>query len=306
MVVNVAPVAHIDETVEPVEITPLTPKRRFVKTPGTTNKTGRAASTDIYASFESRSRYVLIPIDRLEFDYSYQRKSDLQRQSRMAHDWQPDLCGALVVNRRNDGRIFVIDGQQRVGAMRMISNRPETTLAQLFENLSVEQEAILFKELDTRRQGLTQGAIFQALVTAGDPAALEILKCATDAGLTMNPNSSAPNNLRAFGDIRTIHRRSGKEVLSRIFKVVATAWPENKYWGSGSILKGLEVFFKEYPQVNDRHLTDALSKSTPQDIENKARMMSQAMSSSIGKWVARVIHGLYNHGMKANRLPDWE
>jgi len=287
---------------ESLEITELTPKKQYRRTPD-----GRKEVGDIFASFESKSEYRFVPLDKLEIDHAYQRGRDDSRISKMAHAWNQDLCGVIIVNQRANGSLYVIDGQQRVAAMRLTKNSPARVLAQLFTGLTIEQEAELFKDLDTQRLGLTTGSVFAALVVARDPAALEIQDAAHKAGLTLDPKrGDAPNNLRAFGAIMGIHRRSGKDMLARIFKIVSAAWPENRYWGAGNVLKGLEVFLTKYPDINDRHLIEALARTTPRDIENKARTLSEALSSALSRWVGRVIFGLYNLGLKKNRLPDWD
>jgi hypothetical protein len=261
------------------------------------------AATPIVADFKQTSQVKWVDINLLHVDHTYQRPIDLPRVRTMARNWDQDRCGVLVVNQRIDGSWFIIDGQQRHAALMLIENHPPQILVEAFSGLDPTEEAKLFYELDTKRRGLTTAAIFHALVAANDPAALEIVETAHNAGLTVDSKRNAPNNIRAFGTIMAIHRRSGKYVLGRVFDVVSKAWPDSKYWGAGSILAGLEAFFVQYPQAKDAHLIEALAKTSPATIEHHAHSLNEALSGARAKWVAKVIVGLYNNGMRKNRLP---
>lgn len=305
-----------DQKVVTSDIRPVIPARgsqggwgESLKKRGTQiRKSGRFnAAAPIYADFEQGSHIGWVPIERLRVDHTYQRSLDQNRVRAMAHSWIQDRCGLLVVNQRADGDLYIIDGQQRQAALMLIDNRPREVLAEIFQGLTQAQEARLFFDLDTKRRGLTTAAIFHALVAAEDPAAIEILDIAEKAGLSLSINSSAPNNLRAFGTVMQIHRRAGPQVLARIFKIVTNSWSETKYWGAGSILHGLETFFRKYPDAKDAHLITTLQKVTPVQIETKARLLNDALTTQVvSHWVARVIHGLYNRGMKKYRLEDWD
>jgi len=261
----------------------------------------------IYGNFRTHSTIEPVRISDLKIDHIYQRNPDRERMSIMAHNWDQDKVGVIVVNHRDDGTYYVIDGQQRVGAISRIVNRPETMLAQVFTGLTGEQEAELFYELDTQRKSLTRGALFQALVAAKDQSAMEIVEAATAAGLTAEYHrGNVLNNLRSFGALMDVHRRVGKDDLAKILRIIAKAWPDAKHSGSGSVILGLEKFFQRYPKASESHLIEALSRTTQRQIDNNARALNSAMSGALGQWTARVILSLYNRGMKTNRLANWD
>jgi hypothetical protein len=301
----------VETTETPTTITELTPHpRRKIRNNNSINnlRKGKKFQKDtILASFATRSHFGYVPLDELEVDYTYQRNPDKKRISVMAHQWNQDLAGAIVVNQRENGKYYVVDGQQRLGAMQRIDNKPDRAWAQIFEGLTLEQEAMLFHELDTKRYGLTKGAIFTALVAAKDKAALEILEAARENGMEIDYHAHpGPGYLRAYDTLMQIHRRRGKERLSQIIRIVSKAWPNDRNAGAAAILVGLERFIERYPKANERHLIDALSKRTPREIENLARTLSNAMSSALGAAAGRAIMGLYNKGLTKNRLPAWK
>jgi hypothetical protein len=61
-----------------------------------------------------------IGVERLAIDESYQRATDSAASRRLIHriktDWNWNYCQPIVVSRRSDGSLFVIDGQHRLTA----------------------------------------------------------------------------------------------------------------------------------------------------------------------------------------------
>lgn len=267
----------------------------------------RGERDEILGDFTTKSNFGNVPLDKVRVDPTYQRDLATKRVTTMAHRWDQDLFGVPVVNLRSDGYYYLIDGQHRFESLRLMKNPPSSIFCQVFVNLTIEQEAALFQQLDTARRGLTAGADFKARLVAGDRAAQEIVEAARANGLTASYSSSGPRNLRAFTTLLAIHRRVGKHGLNRIFKVISQAWTGDQYVGSSHILLGLETFFNHYPprEINDKHLIEVLSKESPAGLEAKGKNMSDSLSSVISTGIARSIVGLYNKKMRSNRLAEW-
>ena len=259
----------------------------------------------IWGNFTPQSTWEWVPVDKLLVD-KYQRDIDWPFVSKIAHTWNQAEAKALTVNLRTNGYYYVIDGQKRHAALQMMENTPEFVWAEVFRDLTPRQEAYLFKA-QTNRRNLTSGAVFNAAVFEGDKSALEIAESARSVGLTVDYAKKGPkiNNLRAFKTLMDVHRRQGKNGLTRILNVVAKAWPNSEYKGAAPIITGLELFFSKHPTANDKHLIAAIGLTEPHLIANAAHSINVAtFSSTIAPAVVIVIRNIYNKGMRKNRLSE--
>jgi hypothetical protein len=86
-------------------------------------------------------------------DPTYQRDLDPKRVTKMVSEFDQRLVGVLEVSARDDGRFAILDGQHRWAAT--CRAHPYGTHAhlacQIHTVLSVEEEARLYYELDTKR-----------------------------------------------------------------------------------------------------------------------------------------------------------
>ena len=261
----------------------------------------------IFGNFQRNSHFGYVPTDAILVDRDrYQRKLRPSKITKMAHAWNPDKAGVIVVSKRVDGKYYVIDGQHRHQALQLMENYPTHLFCEIFENLTPQQEAQLFHDLDKERDNLTPGAAFKALRGADNPIALGIARAAEMAGYTTDyEKGPAINNLRAFKTLQEIYRRMGEDGLTNILTVLHTAWPNRKEAHSEPMLRGLETFIAKYgSQINGTRLIQVLSAQSPLYIISTARRIQEDLNSVIYASVAQTIRGLYNKKLRY-KLPEW-
>lgn len=137
-----------------------------------------------------------VPVDRLNVDDSYQRATDSPGSRaiivRMIKQWDWSLCQPLVVARRADGSLWILDGQHRhAGAVERgdIAFLPCVILS----SLDREGEARTFVKLNTERQKLNQAEIFHGMLAAGDPDAKAVQQLLDNAGWRVVRSSGTDN-----------------------------------------------------------------------------------------------------------------
>lgn len=137
-----------------------------------------------------------VPVDRLNVDDSYQRATDSPGSRaiivRMIKQWDWSLCQPLVVARRADGSLWILDGQHRhAGAVERgdIAFLPCVILS----SLDREGEARTFVKLNTERQKLNQAEIFHGMLAAGDPDAKQVQQLLDNAGWRVVRSSGTDN-----------------------------------------------------------------------------------------------------------------
>lgn len=286
------PVTSLDEV---VEVTPRVVKRR-------------AQPDQIFADTKnSRSHFRWVPIGNIRVDPRYQRTLQRKKIVQMAHNWNPDKFGAIVLSLRDDGFFYMIDGQHRWEALNLIENKPADVWAQVFKGLTLQEEAQLFHDLDSERDNLTPGASFKALVVAEDPVAQGIQRAAAKAGMTADYDKGpTPGNVRAFETLKAIYRRQGEAGLARILTICHSSWPDNAQAASAPLMRGLEVFLSSYgDQVDDKRLVLAFSRVDPNYIINVGRQLNGTLTSAIQDSVAIAIRMQYNKKLQpSRRLPE--
>ena len=78
----------------------------------------------------------------------YQRPVSQRDVDELAENWQPDLFEPPVVSHR-DGKLFLVDGQRRIAALRQRNHGGDVTvLCRVFEDLTYEEEADLLVRID--------------------------------------------------------------------------------------------------------------------------------------------------------------
>lgn len=174
-----------------------------------------------------------VSVDRLEVDPAYQRATDGPHSQKiivgMVKCWDWSLCQPLVVSRRPDGRMMILDGQHRhAGAKRRgdIAHLPCVVLA----GIDVPGEAKTFVNLNTKRQRLSQADVFNGMLAAGDENAKETAEMIAAAGWRIVRSSSTdawkPGDLHCAPMLADQRRIVGDVPVRSALQILRRAYPE--------------------------------------------------------------------------------
>ena len=114
--------------------------------------------------------------DQLGVDPLYQRDLDARSRqliNRIAGNWDWNLFQPLVVARRDDGRLFVVDGQHRLAAARLRRDVMQLPCV-IFASAAPAEEADVFVKLNQERRPLSAYALYNAALATGDEAAIAL------------------------------------------------------------------------------------------------------------------------------------
>lgn len=120
----------------------------------------------------------------LNVDTSYQRNISETRIKAISSGWRWEGVGKLVVAEREDGKLFVVDGQHRLIAARKRSD-VNMLPCLVYRSNSIAEEAELFLLLNTGRGPMGALQRFKSLVITKNPIALSIKSVAEDLGLVI-------------------------------------------------------------------------------------------------------------------------
>lgn len=185
-------------------------------------------------------------LETLSIDGTYQRSTDNEASRRLiAHiafhfDWR--LCNPLVVSRRPDGRLMIIDGQHRWLAAQRRTDIPQLPCC-IFTYESIQEEARMFILANRSRKPMNRLDDFYAALAAGDEDALEIQQMVVDAGLRVT-RSTAVRALRAgeiafTSSIARAIRSVGPAITSAALTDMAVGFQGQKLGHGGAIFGAL-------------------------------------------------------------------
>lgn len=183
---------------------------------------------------------------QLKVDPAYQRSLDggpsqsLIRKIAMFWNW--DLCQPLVVARRDNGDLFVIDGQHRLAAANLrgdISQLPAVVVSYA----DPKDEAASFVHLNQQRRPLTKIDVFKAAVASGDEEANAIANALDDAGLSIAPHSNhtawKPGMVSNIGGIEEAWRRRGPSATKLALRALGEGFEGQVLRYAGTIFPGI-------------------------------------------------------------------
>src|SRR5262245_1359978 len=150
----------------------------------------------------------VLPLHALRIDRRYQRDIKTTLVNAIGAAYDIVLCGFIVVSRRKNGHLYVIDGQQRVaGALKA---GEEEMLARVFEGLDMKTEAQYYDKLnDTKPQAPHER--FKAAYAAGDPSAHRIYAIVHSYGASIyGIDGKAEATLTGVASLRWIYSQGGE------------------------------------------------------------------------------------------------
>lgn len=246
--------------------------------------------------------------DELEIDRSYQREPRPAWVKAIADNFDPSLLDPLSVSRRRDGRLFVMDGQHRLLAVRSIGWGDQKVPCIVHNGLTIEEEARRFNTQDNRKP-LNIQEKFRARLLERDPVSVRIQAIVGEAGFRLNLTGGDTTNgeIPGVGTLLRIVHAYGPEILRDTLEVIRDGLGTS-IGPRSEIVDGIAQFIWRYPTDYDRgRLTAVLRTMTQDRLRAEGGDMSRVLGVSKSHGIGRVVLKGYNNRLNPkNRLPDWE
>lgn len=207
----------------------------------------------------------LVELASLVVDDRYQRPVQERFVATMAEEFDETLVGCIDVSDRADGTHAILDGQQRVSAMRILPTPKTACYAAVFEDMDLEDEAGFFYRKNKDRRAMKGFYGFRARLVAGDLDATGIDDVVRSEGFELGEKT---DNVKVIGAISTVetawglHSNHRSEALSPALRTIAKTWPGREDSLSAQVIAALARFWGDYPDaaVNEMVLTRALEE----------------------------------------------
>jgi len=253
-----------------------------------------------------------VHVATLNVDYApphgagYARPLSQGRLARLRRDWDPMACGPLVISRRTDSTLWVIDGNHR----RVVAfEYGMTTLpAQIFSGIDRFKEADLYTKLGTVL-GQTPMTRFRAKMVAGDFAANEIHRIVEDCGFELDliGGSKRPGTIQAVARIEWIFARGSEAGLRWVLRLLDDCYDGARDSVVETMLEGTFGFWLRYAEKVDREiLVDRLHGAGLQALDDRSAAIYKRYQTTSGNSFGRAMADMYNQIPGIRRLPDWQ
>jgi len=220
-----------------------------------------------------------IHLERLSVDSIYQRSTDNVASERLIasiaakFDWR--LCAPLVVSRRSDDVLAIIDGQHRWMAAQRRGDILQLPCC-IFRYGSREEEARMFILANRARKPMNRLDDYYAALAAADEDALEIRQLVTDAGLQIARNTSSTawkaGEIAFTSSIAQAIRRHGIPITSAVLTNMAEAFSGQKLTHGGAIFGALiKLMSGAGPDFDPDILLDTLQSRTADEWGKRAQ-----------------------------------
>jgi hypothetical protein len=184
--------------------------------------------------------------DQLQIDEAYQRTLDAAPSQtlirRIATFWDWGLCQPLVVARRSDGGLYVVDGQHRLAAAKLRGDIWQLPCV-VASYQDAAEEAAAFVAINQSRRPLSRMQIFKAALAAGDEEAQKIQAALDENGLWIgtSPDLSVqkPGALTCLRGLEDCLRSYGIDTLAAALDVLAQSFKGEVLRYSGTIFPGI-------------------------------------------------------------------
>jgi hypothetical protein len=254
--------------------------------------------TTLDIEFERPWGEEVLPLDALRVDRRYQRDAKTTLINTIAAAYDIALAGFIVVNRRNSGHLYVIDGQQRMAGARKAGE--SEILARVFEGLDTKTEAQYYDKLnDTQPQ--TPHERFKAAYAAGDPNAHHIYTIVHSFGATIyGVDGKSEAALKAVSTLNWIYSQGGDVGLSRTLSIIRRAFDDvSRNTTQASFLKAVYFVIDRHEEIDDGRLASRIQQTGFVALRQSAMAYASHAADTTGFYIALL--GAYNHKLSERK-----
>lgn len=251
----------------------------------------------------------MVPLQKLRVDHTYARPVSEDRLRKLRKQWNLAKVGTIHVNKRDDGSLWLVDGQHRVSVA--LENGIEELPALVHQGADQATEADLYLGYADAfpQQALSQ---FNAMLVRGDREALSIKQAVESVGLKIGTDYKGAHQddgtVMAVKRLVRIYSIGGGVGIRETLLLAKDAFGLDHRAYQESMLEALFQFYAAYHTMYDRErLIERLKESGLTRIVQRAYAIK-----SEGEWprsVDALVQALWRTyhepKLRSHRLPTW-
>lgn len=254
--------------------------------------------------------YKEIPINQLFIDFSYQRQISLSFVKKIIGKFDKSLIGILRVVTRKNGTFSVVDGQHRLAVLKTMGYDSIPCL--VYPEITMQEETMMFHDLNQSIHKLTSLEDFWALVGAGDKDSIAILEVIEKNGLKVSKRSGdregQKQSISAIGIVRQIVRNYKLDILDKSLNFITKVWPANGESLTGQLMEGIAIFTKRHsnnPVYSDKNAQKKLMGLNISLVIVKSRNQAKVYDTRTCYVIADILCEAYNKGLSKDKKLTW-
>ncbi len=220
----------------------------------------------------------------------------------------------IVIWRRDDGTLWIIDGQHRVEALRRLGH--SVVFADIRSGITEEQAAYLFWHLNDDPVRVGEFDKFLARIKSGDPVAISIQNVVVERGFHLDRHGRAIHGIAAVRAVETVHERGGSALIADVLTAISQTWRVDPKALTAPILTGVGTFLDTWQDaagydtglrggpLDPVRLLDTMAAAPATEIEQRQRAYAAEYGHTghSESRIAIVLRDLYNNGRRIRRL----
>lgn len=254
--------------------------------------------------------FSVVRIDDLQVDHSYQRDLDVNLVQKIARHYDIAAAGPIVVSKRQDGTLWVVNGQHRAAGAKTAGE--DEVIAQIVDNSAVpfdearQLEAELRLKGNDRRSDKVQER-FRAQLAAGYRESIAIVEIAEQFGTRINPWPDPKRGINAVSTVEALYRKDHGGHLVRVFEFIQESF------GSADgptvqvgILNAVSWLLERHGAEMDRgRMVERIGHEGIDSLMRQARSHKAAMGGALWMNVYRAMVGVYNERLPESKRLSW-
>jgi len=253
-----------------------------------------------------------LAIAEIQVDPEAQRALSKPWVEQHVNDFDPEQIGYIVVNRRENGKLYVVDGQHRLALLAAVGWGDQQVQCEYFEGLTQAGEAELFLARNDRKSVQTFDK-FRVSITAKEEMACDIDRIVRIQGLAV-ANQQKEGHIVAVAALTRVYSgdgisvKDGPAALARTLKIIQNAWGRRAANFNGKIIEGIGAMQLRYDGAIDQEALAA--KLAPfsggaSGVLGRAKSLHETRGHPLHHCVASTLVDIYNKGRRVGKLEDW-
>jgi len=262
------------------------------------------AETRMLANVAEAGSIEAVLIDDLKTDPDYQRALNHLLIQSIARDFKPKVAGVILVSRRGNGDLYIIDGQQRAAGAKLAGE--SHILALVLTGLGKVTEAQMRLAANVKRAD-SASEKFRAKLAAKDKQAVAIVALLEDYAVELNLQSnSLERGLNAVSTVERLYAIDDGAALRATLDAIVAAWgiPEGRN-ATAPILLGVRWFLKVHPDADLARLAERMAAIGPAALARRALTTAAAMGGTHWLNTYRALVEVYNERLSESQRLQW-
>ena len=226
--------------------------------------------------------------------------------AKLVKNWDRRFVGVPVLSLRSDGRFACLDGWHRAKACEIVEGSKSTLRCEVMIDLTYEDEARIWHELNKVRRQPTPFAIFNSWREAGDTRALAVDAVVKQVGLELSPHR-AEGLVNAVNAVLKVYDLDGGPLLRKALALLKEGWVNARVRDRfpAASIDGLAQFFVRYPDADQGSIRAILQREGPSGMQAQALRVRESEGTSNATCWGKGLRTLYNFKRSSHRLPEW-